>query len=796
MPQCFENIPFELKGYPQWVNWKYEDYKRSKVLYSPHSFMHASVSDPMTWGTYNKVIEVLPHFDGIGFVFTAGDPYCVIDLDQPKDKLGAYYEDERINEIQLDIFRKLNSYSERSPSGRGLHIICKAAVPSGRKTKEVEIYSSRRFITMTGDTVLNEPIKELQVEISQLWEQVSPRAMIIGADYNEPQTFDDRIVYEMAVGASNGDKFYKLWQGDFLACGYGHSEADFAMIDILAFYTRNREQIKRLFRMCGLGKREKAQREDYVENMITKSFDRTIAPVNFDELRENLSRLNEQALIVPKYEKQISLRAEHIRDEIKLENQKNIDLVEVSEFKHELPTGLTGMIAKFIYDQARKPIEAVAIVGAIGLMAGIAGKAYNVGGTGLNQYMILLARTGRGKEAMASGISKLMATLEPMLPFVREFIGPSHFASGQSLLKDMADHRYRSYVSIIGEYGKKLQAMTSPRATGAEQILSAVLLDMYTKSGAADAVNPMVYSDKNKNTPVVMAPSLSLICESQPAIFYNAINQDMVISGLLSRFCTVEYMGDRPESNYNAEFVIPDQQLIQMMSNLITTVYRLLEGKRPYNIPFDQRGEHLSKEYEKRCDKLINDLGDNILGELWNRAHLKAVRIAGLLAVGNHPNNPIIDEYCMNWAINFVNDGTEKLLHQFATGAIAAMTDEEIQLRLVRTALAKYIITTSYENSMNLAGITNAMFDCKIVSYGYLSKALYQNKAFKNDKLGSSIAIKRSLNSLEEMGELIKIPKHEANARFNSSGNMWAIQSEQVYKICRDILGTNTTPGT
>lgn len=62
--------------------------------------------------------------------------------------------------------------------------------------------------------------------------------------------------------------------------------------------------------------------------------------------------------------------------------------------------GLVGEVAKFIYASAPRPVAEIAFVGAIGLVAGISGRAYNVSGRGLYQYALLLANTGTGKEAM------------------------------------------------------------------------------------------------------------------------------------------------------------------------------------------------------------------------------------------------------------------------------------------------------------------------------------------------------------------------------------------------------------
>ncbi|MDC8457835.1 phage/plasmid primase, P4 family [Marinobacter sp. DS40M6] len=89
-------------------------------------------------------------YDGIGFVFTADDPFVGIDLD------NCFSEDGTLRGDAEAAINTVRSFTERSPSGNGLHIICKGRLPgsghcdnkSGR-----EMYQEGRFFTITADTV-------------------------------------------------------------------------------------------------------------------------------------------------------------------------------------------------------------------------------------------------------------------------------------------------------------------------------------------------------------------------------------------------------------------------------------------------------------------------------------------------------------------------------------------------------------------------------------------------------------------------------------------------------------------
>ena len=77
------------------------------------------------------------------------------------------------------------------------------------------------------------------------------------------------------------------------------------------------------------------------------------------------------------------------------------------------PPGVVGEIADYIYRSSVRPVPDVALAASIALCAGIVGRSYNVSGTGLNLYVILVAKSGVGKEGARTGINRLIATQRP-----------------------------------------------------------------------------------------------------------------------------------------------------------------------------------------------------------------------------------------------------------------------------------------------------------------------------------------------------------------------------------------------
>jgi len=125
------------------------------------------------------------------------------------------------------------------------------------------------------------------------------------------------------------------------------------------------------------------------------------------------------------------------------------------------PPGFVGELAQFVYQQAPRPVPEVAIVAALGAIAGIAGRGWSISGTGLNLYAILVARSAIGKEAMHSGITMLVRAAMADHPQVCNAFDFSDYASGPALIKACAQNP--CFVNVSSEIGHKFMAMAKDR---------------------------------------------------------------------------------------------------------------------------------------------------------------------------------------------------------------------------------------------------------------------------------------------------------------------------------------------
>lgn len=210
----FANIPDELKNLNQWIVWRLEDRNGSKATKTPYcakTGSFASVTDKKTWCSFEQacIAASSGFYSGIGFILTPEDPYCFIDFDDPWEMVGNEYKypnPQELQDRQTTILQDFKTYAEKSQSGKGLHLICKANVPSGKRHGAIEIYSSHRYMVMTGDVFQNFEIAECQDLTSSLWALLSRDCHQIQPFEDCPQEISDDEVLERAFSASNGEK--------------------------------------------------------------------------------------------------------------------------------------------------------------------------------------------------------------------------------------------------------------------------------------------------------------------------------------------------------------------------------------------------------------------------------------------------------------------------------------------------------------------------------------------------------------------------------------------------------------
>jgi hypothetical protein len=770
----FQNIPYELREYAQWVCWRYEVQggRKTKVPYSPNGQHKANVHNPQTWGTFNEAVagSTQNHMDGIGFMLTEADPYTGIDID---DKLENPASD-RERETHQRILESFVSYTERSVGGRGYHIIIRGKISGGggRDRGHVGVYSTQRYLTFSGLVVRNAPIVDCQPLLDQLIAQ-----MPAGASdelYDIEGVLEDDEVHEMALNAANGEKYDALCKGDWAGMGYpSQSEADLALISILCYYTRDNAQVRRLFRYSALGRREKAVANDgHINRTIKRARSTEPAVADYKAAERMAQALLAQAQppAPPLPPPAPPVPALHVQEALAIPSVgaaaagplNGAQLAGLS-----LPPGLVGELAQYLYGAAVRPVPEIALCTAIGLLAGIVGRSYNISGTGLNHYILFVGKTGAGKEGMATGISRMITAARAMVPMADDFMGPSAFASGQGLIRTL--DKKPCFVSVLGEFGLTLQALSDPRAPAAQVILRKVLLDLYGKSGWEHTLQSTAYSDIEKNTKSIRSPNVTILAESTPGTFFDGIDAGDIADGLIPRFHIVEYKGKRPARNRNAA-TAPSGELLQAFANMCSLAATTQQNHSHCVVHMAPEAAALLDAYDEACDAHINDAHNDGESQLWNRAHLKALKLAALVAVGVNPHAPMVDAVCAQWAINFTTQGTEVLLKRFFEGEVGK--GEVRQMSEVRRVVLEYF--KADKKQLETYKVNPEWKKAGLVPYSYLVVRLSRLASFYNERNGAARALKTCLEVMEQSGSLVKLSPLQASG-CNTRQAMYAL---------------------
>lgn len=829
MPFNYERIPEELKWCRNWAiagpddngTFKRPHYHNGKRLNSDIDI--TSLSRCCDFESAIEFSELDPNW-GIGFVLSETQTYTVIDLDV-KNYIN-YPDDPALwtSQEDLDRFWKIvtmfDSYTERSASGQGLHVWVRGKIGLGVHSKDgVEVYSQERFMVCTGDVIIDKDIEDrqelLDILVAEMRKEQDDKIELVELEPIE----DDEVILERARTAHNADKFNSLMEatactgtgekkinGSYWDLGYpSQSEADLALMSMFTFYSDSNEQCRRLFRLSKLAQRPKAMKNNrYLNFTLTIIRSRQAADDVVDEHAEMLSKtllatlglvpapvVPEAAPALPAPDLAVPTVADILpapaapalpepvalpaaplvpEEETKDETDELIpptDGVPTKFNPLDWPPGMVGALAQYMFSNSPRPVKEVSIVAALGLMAGICGKAFTIPQSGLNLYIVLVARSAIGKEAMHGGIADVLGHVRESTPDVMQFVDFNEFASGPALSKATALNT--SFVNVSGEWGKKLKRLSSDsnRDPAMDQ-LRTVMTNLYQKSGPGSIVGGLSYSDKDKNVASVSGISYSMIGETTPGVFYDALTDAMMEDGFMSRFIVVEYAGDRPEPNEGARNK-PDPLLIDHLCGLVTQASRFVyEG---INIEVQRDGEtgKFLSAFNRFCDKKVRSTDDEGWRQMWNRAHLKVLRLSSLMAVGDDYVNPVMRMEHVNWAVDLIYRDIAMMSRRMMAGDVGV--GDTARERKLLSLMERYLTTPCAASY----GVPEKLRMAGIVPRKYLQLNTQKITAFTTHRGGSNVALDSACKSLIDSGYIVEMDKAKVINDYEFHGKCYRI---------------------
>lgn len=797
-------IPWELRERDQWCiaapSGMFSPKGKEPIYLTENGgFALASSTAPSTWMSFQNAATCAHKYGyHVGYMLHKDDPYTCIDFDikdaeNAPDKPTTWTTREEM-EAYNSYMRQMDSYTERSASGKGFHVWVKGDVGPGIHRKGIEVYSYARFMITTGMVVHNKPIEDRANMIVSFGEFLRAQGQVVNEFVltEVEQEEDDWSVLRTAFRASNSEKFIALWEGKWAEEGYpSQSEADLSLLSMLTFYSPSNEQVRRLFRESALGKREKAIKNDVYIN-------RTLRTIR---AREDAERQVDVHGIVQSLALQEEIRKAKLLEEAIKEVQTpsrppeytpafiapgvaqpaplaeamaqaapvSPAVVAAGQSGMPWPPGNMGKLAQFVFNASARPIKEVSIVSALGVMAGMCGRGWHVNRTGLNLYMVLVAPSAVGKEALHSGASLIMKHMaEQGNAGCMNYVKFDDFASGPALMKTVLVNR--SFVNFSGELGHKLKRIADAedtRDSSADSFRRAIT-DLYHKSGPDATVGGMSYSDKDKNVASIGGgAAFSLVGETTPDLYNETVTERMMADGMLSRFTIIQYpSGYRPPMN-TRQILQMEPALLTVVSEVCrTAIARTVEASQ--EVMIDAQAAAVIRAFEVECDEKVNGNKKEAFRQMWSRASIKSLRMAALCAILDQHREPCIRLEHIEWAIGVIRTDIAQMNEKIDAGDIG-MNDAARQRKL-GMVINKYMTKDLPPSQEKLQRFK----DKGVVTWSYLMNCVQTHLSFTRHP-GLNRNLHLTVDSLIHQGVLEEIPKPKAVKDLSFGGRCFRV---------------------
>lgn len=245
-PSNLPKVPQSMRDAAQWVLWRLESRggRPTKVPVQIDG-KPASSNDRATWSAFDKIAAAFDpqKHEGIGFVFSADDTFCGVDLDHCRDP-----DSGDIDDWAREVIEKLDSYSEVSPSQTGVKVFVRGDSPygtgknirlpypakdGGDDPTGIEVYDHGRYFAVTGLRLrVSDAVNDRQDQLNWIADKFQPPARVLPSpQWESPQQVIERArkyisTIEPAISGSGGhNQTFKVACVLILGFGLKDSEA-------------------------------------------------------------------------------------------------------------------------------------------------------------------------------------------------------------------------------------------------------------------------------------------------------------------------------------------------------------------------------------------------------------------------------------------------------------------------------------------------------------------------------------------------------------------------------------------
>jgi len=235
-----------------------------------------------------------------------------------------------------------------------------------------------------------------------------------------------------------------------------------------------------------------------------------------------------------------------------------------------------------------------------------------------NDYNLVLAATGSGKEACETTITKILSAADPA---GRHMFAPD-VQSGNGLMKMLA--AVPSGIWVCDEFGKILQSVLDKRGNQHLKNIGTHLLKLYSKS--AGSYGGAAHSDGIRNK--VDQPNLCLLGLATPSSVFESVQAEQVSDGLIGRiaFWAVQ---ERPEPRDDMEIVDVPEELVHEAKGWVD--FEPPEGgnllRDPVTLRMSAEGLTRWKSHARAIDTRMRDESE-LRAAIWSRVAARTMKLS------------------------------------------------------------------------------------------------------------------------------------------------------------------------
>jgi len=645
-------VPAEMRDARQWVLWKLEQRngKGSKIPYQITG-QRASSMDPSHWSSFDEVWGAINHFQsfsGIGFVFSQADDFVGVDLD------NCFGPDGQLDDWAADVLSHFPSYTEISPSQKGLKIFCRGILPSSRGRRfdipgkpgaHLEVYSSGRYFTVTGQ-IWSETrsLVDCQTGLNWLAESVLPPEHQAPVPPPAPM-----VIRPQEPGRPDIQERARLYAQRYPAAVSGQDGhgATFRLACVL---------------VTGFGLGIDGARP------VLQEWNQTCQPPwSARELDHKLNQAQKAGQQDGNWGWMLTDQATQLEQSVEPVSEQELEGYEVylgnllgqaqaartkGGFpKHllEVP-GFMGEVADWITSQNPRKNRILSLIAAIALQGCLVGSKYkDKSGNRTNIYMVGLAPSGAGKQAPQSCIKKILTAIN-----ASNLYG-GKVSSDSALASDLIVSRSRLYV--WDEFGRFL-AKTKAVVGGAHlHAVQEALLELWGEAGGT--WKQKSYAD-SKNNKEVSFPCCSFLGMTVADHFWSGLEEGHLQDGFAARMMVID-SGPRADTQDITETAPPAPILEKAAYWFNLKPGGNLGAINPDAIlvPETPSATELFKALVRKSETAGQDESENAI---WARSIEKAKRLALIYACSRDHLAPVIDDVAAKWGVDFATYCTDQFL--------------------------------------------------------------------------------------------------------------------------------------